>query len=187
MPEQTDEAIAMRVQEGDIESFGLLMDRYESKLMRYARKFLSDGEDIKDIVQDVCVKAYTNIQSFDADKRFSPWIYRIAHNELVNALKKKRRMPLFFFDLDVILPHPVAPETADGEANRQELRRVLDQYLGRIGPKYREPLVLYFFEEMEYKEIADILQIPISTVGVRIARGKAMLKKLLTQDDKVYV
>ena len=64
---------------------------------------------------------------------------------------------------------------------------MLDQYLGRIGPKYREPLVLYFFEEMEYKEIADILQIPISTVGVRIARGKAMLKKLLTQDDKVYV
>ncbi len=187
MPEETDEAIAKIVQKGDSESFGLLVERYEQKLTRYARKFLSRGEDIKDIIQDVCVKAYVNIQSFDTNKRFSPWIYRIAHNELVNALKKKQRSPLFFFDLDVIFPHPVASETADGETHRQEEKRILDAYLGRIGPKYREPLILYFFEEMEYKEIADILQIPVSTVGVRIARGKAMLKKLLTEEQQLHV
>jgi len=80
--------------EGDIEVFGILLDRYEQKLSRYGKKFLSRKEDIEDIVQDVFVSAYQNIQSFDSTQRWSPWIYRIAHNALVNALRKKGRSPI---------------------------------------------------------------------------------------------
>jgi len=88
MTEETDEAIALRVQGGDGEVFGELIERYQAKLSRYARKFLLDPDDAADIVQDIFIKSYQNIQSFDATRRFSPWIYRIAHNEFVNALKK---------------------------------------------------------------------------------------------------
>jgi len=87
--QETDEAIAARVQNGDADAFSVLLERYEKKIFRYAGKFLSHPDDIKDIVQDVFVKAYVNIKSFDASRRFSPWIYRIAHNEFINALKKK--------------------------------------------------------------------------------------------------
>ena len=86
---ETDEEIAKRVQGGDVDSFGVLIERYEEKIARYARKFLMRGEDVKDIVQEVFIKAYVNIQSFDTRQRFSPWIYRIAHNEFINAIKKK--------------------------------------------------------------------------------------------------
>jgi RNA polymerase sigma-70 factor (ECF subfamily) len=82
----TDEQIAVRVQSGEQELFGALMERYEPKLSRYGRKFLASPDNIDDIVQDVFISAYQNIQSFDLTRRFSPWIYRIAHNAYVNAL-----------------------------------------------------------------------------------------------------
>jgi RNA polymerase sigma-70 factor (ECF subfamily) len=181
MEDITDETIAQRVQRGDVEAFALLMARYERKMTRYAKKFLSNPDDTKDIVQDVFIKVYTNIQSFDTKRRFSPWIYRIAHNEFVNALKKKKSEKISFIDFDVFFPHPVAKETADSDISRADLRRMLDEYIAKIPVKYREPLILYYFEEMSYREIADVMRLPVSTVGVRLQRGKSLLKKNISQ------
>ena len=96
MTEQTDEQIAIAVQKGDAQAFGLLVERFEPKLLRYARKFLFDYEDGKDMVQEVFIKAYGNIQSFDTSRSFSSWIYRIAHNEFINAIRKKGRSRFLF-------------------------------------------------------------------------------------------
>ncbi len=178
---RTDEEIASDVQKGNVESFGALIGRYEEKIARYARKFLSDYEERKDIVQEIFVKVYINIQSFNPTQRFSPWIYRIAHNEFVNVLKKKSRISFISFDAfdsDILLPYPIAKEKTDDRANTAEIRQLLDAELQKIDAKYREVLVLYYFEDMDYAEIADILQIPIATVGVRLSRGKALLKKV---------
>ena len=177
MSDLTDEEIARRVKAGETYWFSLLVERYEARLSRYARKFLFGIEDTEDLLQEVFVKAFTNIQSFDGKRRFSPWIYRIAHNEFVNALKKRKHEALPFFDLDTIFPHP-EPE----EVSREDLRPMLEQALDRIDAKYREPLVLYYYENLEYKEIADVLRIPVSTVGVRIKRGREALKKIVTTD-----
>lgn len=179
--EESDEAVVVRVQGGDTEAFGVLVARYQGRLERYARKFISDLDDAKDIVQEVFIKAYENIQSFDAARRFSPWIYRIAHNEFVNALKKRSRGPIFGVDLDVMFPHLTALETADESALEKDLHRELAEYLDELHPKYREPLVLYYFEGLSYKDMADILHVPTSTVGVRLARGKAMLQKIAAE------
>ncbi len=180
LSEKTDEEVAVLVQSGDIESFGVLVERYEGKLMRYAGRFLFDNDDAKDMVQNAFIKAYVNIQGFDAARRFSPWIYRIAHNEFVNALKhNKGRETVSLFDFDVLFPHLAAKEDTEGEAKRRELKEILDRSLRKLHQKYREPLVLFYFDEMGYSEIADILQIPVSTVGVRIRRGKEALKKIV--------
>ena len=173
---QTDEAIARLVQAGDMESFGILVKSYEAKMMRYAKKFLFGYEDAEDIVQEVFIKAYANIQGFDASKKFSSWLYRIAHNEFINAIKKKGRKHLPFLNLDTLFPRPASKETADGEINKQESRQMLDKCLGKLDSKYHEPLVLYYFEELSYKEIADVLHIPIATVGIRLKRGKEIIK-----------
>jgi len=176
-PTETDEAIAIRVQKGDIDAFGILIARYEQKMNRYAKRFLFDSEESKDLIQDLFIKAYVNIQSFDAERRFSPWIYRIAHNVLINAGKKKSRSLLSSFDPDLLLPMHAEAETPETEAVKKEVRAMLDKGLAKISPKYREPLVLHYFEELGYQEIADVLQIPISTVGVRLKRGREALKK----------
>jgi RNA polymerase sigma-70 factor, ECF subfamily len=175
--EEKDEIIVANVQNGDSDSFNILIARYQQKMMRYGKRFLFELDDIKDLVQDVFVKAYVNIKTFDIERRFSPWLYRIAHNEFVNALKKKQKrksdtFPLLDFDF-------ASPETADGSFRRDELRRMFYHSLHTLDPIYREPIILYYFEEMDYKTIAEILNVPVSTVGVRLQRGKAMLKKVV--------
>ena len=173
----SDEAIAKKVQNGDGEAYGALIERYQDKLTRYARKFLFDADDAKDIVQDVFIKAYENIQSFETTRRFSPWIYRIAHNEFVNALKKRKSQHIAFdFDVDTLFPNLAAPEETDSAALERDMRATVEKYLEKLDVKYREPLILYYLEEMGYKEISDILQIPTSTVGVRLARANKSQK-----------
>jgi RNA polymerase sigma-70 factor (ECF subfamily) len=184
MDNLSDEKVALLVQNGDTESCGFLVERHESKIARYAKKFIYDKDDIADLVQNVFIKAYVNMQSFDTGKRFSPWIYRIAHNEFINAIKKKKREPLNFFDPDTIFPHPIARETADSRAQEKDLKKTFDACLDKVPAKYREPIVLRYYEELDYKEIADILHIPVSTVGVRISRGKSMLKKIYEDLNK---
>jgi RNA polymerase sigma-70 factor (ECF subfamily) len=181
MVERTDEEIVAQVQKGDINSFQVLVERYEQKMNRYAKRFFFDGDEGKDVVQEVFIKAYVNIKSFDVSRRFSPWIYRIAHNEFVNGIKKrhKERDNVSIFDFDVLFPHLTAKETADEGLSRDEVKKMINDSLDQLGPKYREPLVLYYLEDMDYREIADILHIPISTVGVRLQRGKVMLKKIV--------
>ncbi|MES2216535.1 MAG: RNA polymerase sigma factor [Patescibacteria group bacterium] len=181
--EKSDEEIVKLVQDGDSEQFGVLVERYQAKLLRYGHKFLRAREDIQDIVQDAFISAYRNIKSFDLSQRFSPWIYRIAHNAFANALRKSSRNPLFFIDFDTLLSHPVYEDPEPREKEREEIKKYIDKTLEGLKPNYREVLILHYLEELPYKEIAEILQVPVGTIGVRIKRAKDALKKAyLTQN-----
>lgn len=181
----TDEEVAALVQGGNIEEFGVLVLRYEDKLSRYGRRFLSEKEDIEDLVQEIFIKVFQNIQSFDLGQRFSPWIYRIAHNTFVNQLKKNSRNP-FFIDFDALVAHPAYEDPQNSEQERQEMRKMIDLGLQKISPKYREVLILYYLEEVGYKEIGDILEIPSGTVGVRLRRAKAALAEVYKKMNIPY-
>lgn len=178
MTEYTDEEIARLVQDGNVDIFGELVVRYETKLKRYAQKFLSRQEDIDDLVQDVFIKAYEHLNSFDASLRFSPWIYRIAHNLFVNELRRKSRYGFGVFDADVILPLVPAKETADADTLAEELKGEMEESVSALAPKYREVIILHYFENLSYQEISDVLQIPVTTVGVRMTRARAKLKEV---------
>lgn len=181
MAELTDEDLAKRVQDGDNQWFAILVGRYESKLSRYGRKFLLSEEEMSDLLQDIFLKAYENIQDFDPKRRFSPWLYRIAHNHFINYLKKRQGQPINLFDTDVLIPHETEPEPFMGMENMKEL---LDKCLDQIDAKYREPLVLHYYEDMDYKKISEILRIPVSTVGVRLKRGREYLRKIVEENGK---
>lgn len=172
----SDEEITRRVQAGNSEIFSILVNRYEEKIKRYAKKFLFNYEDAEDLTQQVFIKTYINIQSFSPERKFSPWVYRIAHNEFINAIKKRKKEPLPFFDADTIFPHPTAKENPARDSESEEIARIINQCLYQLSAKYREPLILYYLESFNYNEIADILRIPVSTVGVRLKRGKEKLK-----------
>ena len=182
----SDEEAAKRVQDGEQEAFGILVERYEEKLLRYGRKFLSRSEDIEDIVQDVFLSCYQNLRGFDTSQKFSPWIYRIAHNAFVNGLRKKKRSPLVFVDFDALLAHPSYEDPAPREREQEEIKKMIEKGLASLNPKYREVLVLYYLEELSYKEIADIIQVPTGTVGIRIKRAKEALKKTYEAENHGY-
>ncbi len=183
MEQETDEAIAARVQAGDAEAFGILMKRYEAKLLRYARTFLQRSDDAELMVQDVFIKAYMSIQSFRAQERFSPWIYRIAHNTFVNELRRQTYYPVAWFATDVLFPQLAGEERADTLALTRERVAEVATVLTQIPPAAREILVLHYFEELSYQEISDVLRIPVSTVGVRLLRARKVIANLLSEKE----
>jgi len=178
----TDENLVKLVQDGDNEQFGHLVERYEAKMLSYARKFLFDSENAKDMVQEVFIKAYVNIASFDLSKKFSPWLYRIAHNCFINEIKKTTRERSFVVSVDVFFPELFSKDEPDREIIDNELRASLDDSISKVDIKYREVLVLYYFQELNYKEIADVLHIPVPAVGIRLSRGKKLLRKFMTNE-----
>jgi RNA polymerase sigma-70 factor (ECF subfamily) len=181
-----DETLAIAAQNGDTESFGILVSRFEPKLKRYGTKFLSESMDIEDMVQEIFMQAYRALKSYDSTQRFSPWIYRIAHNTFVNALRKKSRLPFFTIDLDSLVSHPHAVETPELESEQREMKELVERGLIKISEQYREVLILYYQEELSYKEISDVLRVPVGTVGVRMRRAKAALAKVYSQMDISY-
>lgn len=186
MPDITDEDIVKKVQKGETEAFGILVERYEEKMLRYARKFLFGYEDGEDAVQVIFLKSYTNIQQFDTSKKFSSWLYRIAHNEFINVIKKKGKESLPLFEVDTLFPHLVAKENSAKDFEQKELKEMLEKHLQEVSPKYREILVLYYFEQLGYTEIGEILKIPPSTVGVRLRRAKLSIKKTIASQTPEY-
>ena len=175
----SDAALIERVQKGDKFAFAQILDIYSDRIERYVRRMVGHNDVATDIVQDVFIKAYININSFDLDRKFGPWIYRIAHNECVNYFKKKKSLNLTFFQFDTILPsNNELPEQVSDFINKENKSRI-EKILNEIDIKYREVIVLNYFEDLDYKEISEALGIPVSTVGVRIMRAKKLLEKLL--------
>ena len=178
MESESDEMVASAVQSGNTEAFGVLVDRYEAKITRYASKFLYSYDDRLDAVQEVFLKAYEHIQSFRVTEKFSSWLYRIAHNVFLNIIRKRGREKISFVDLDVLFPAGI-PDEAESRTAFSEEYPHMEKYLSKLEVKYREVLVLFYFEERSYEQIAEILQIPKATVGVRLRRAKIAMKKVV--------
>ncbi|MDD5750719.1 MAG: RNA polymerase sigma factor [Candidatus Pacebacteria bacterium] len=173
---RNDEQIARSVQKGDKEAFGLLAEKYETKIKNYIRRFIQEQETVNDIAQNVFLKAFSHINSFNTKLKFSTWLYRIAHNELVNFLKKKKELPLL--DFDVFWPRlNSGKQELEDKAEKTMLAKILEQCLEELPARYKEVIVFYYLENMSYGEIAEILRAPLSTVGVRLKRAKDILKK----------
>lgn len=179
LQDQSDEQIVALVQKGQIDPFAILVDRYQNKLLRYGNKLLFNPRDLEDIVQEVFIKAFKNLQGFDIDRSFSSWIYRIAHNEFINHGKKFSRDVTDYFDLEVIFPSLSSKHNLENDLQKSQDKILLEAGLEKLPIKYREPLLLFYLEDLNYQQIADVLHIPTSTVGIRIMRGKAKLKELI--------
>jgi len=174
----TDEQLVEMVRENNKEMYSELIKRYQTKLGNYLRKFIKNNYELEDVLQDVFIKAYKNLNAFDTNKKFSSWIYRIAHNEAINQLKKSRNkiLSLDEHDWQIIDEKIDIKDMVDHQLSKIKIEKCLTE----MKEKYRQPLLLYFFEQKTYEEISDILLIPRSTVGILIMRGKNYLKEKLS-------
>lgn len=177
--ERTDENIVAQIVAGDTDAFGEIMQRYEARLLRYVIYLIHDEPMASDAVQETFIKSYKNLQSFNAKYKFSSWIYRIAHNEAMNIIKHDKHI---LHELEVEDVHESSYETTTiSDIDSTILQGDVKACLDSLDIKYREVLMLQFYENMKYSEISDVLHVPISTVGVWAARGKTMLKKICTK------
>ncbi|NCU30719.1 RNA polymerase sigma factor [Candidatus Saccharibacteria bacterium] len=176
--EVTDESIVASIVAGDIDAYADILARYEAKLHRYVVYLIHNQTMADDIVQDTFIKAYQNLQGFNSKYKFSSWIYRIAHNEAMNAIKKVRHMA--DDDIDE-LPDTSYDQRIEEVVDSDILKAHVQGCLGKLEPKYREVIQLVYFEHMKYEEVSDILHVPTSTVGVWLSRAKTRLKELCKQ------
>jgi len=181
----SDEQIATSVQKGNLEDFGELVLRYGKKIQNYLFRFIETKEEVEDLTQDIFLKAYSNILSFNPKKKFTPWLYQIAHNELVNYLRKKHYLSTKFInlDFDVLAAKSVSENDILKDLENNLKFELIDKKLNKLNFKYRQPFVLFFYENLSYQEISDILKIPISTVGTRIKRAKEIIKKSVNNSE----
>jgi RNA polymerase sigma-70 factor (ECF subfamily) len=161
------------------DQFARIIERYKEPLRRYVRRLAYPGPDDLDILlQDVFIKAYENLNDFDQDLPFSSWIYRIAHNESIDFLRKKRfqggSLDAAAYDDDSLtLVETIA---ADGDMvadlDKEFLKKNVSLVLDKLDPKYRAVLVLRFLEDKDYGEISDILRKPPGTIATLLHRAK---------------
>ncbi len=178
--ELSDEEVVILVQNGNKDAYGEVLNRFEPKIKKYAYRFFRDKEEVTDMVQDVFIKAYINLQSYNSTMRFNPWIYRIAHNEFVNKIAWKSIRKFVPIDSDELIPLAIsAPEDVMRDALKEDEKRIMEEYLSQLDDKYKTPIILFYYQDLSYEEISDVLQIPPNTVGVRIKRGKDRLKSII--------
>jgi len=180
--EKTDEELVVYIREINKEYFSFIIDRYESKLRRYLHRFTTDSDEIDDLIQNTFIKTYTNLNSFNLDRKFSSWIYRIAHNSAINLIKKNK-FTISIDENDVVASKLVSKINIQKEIDNKELADKLTKAINKLPVKYKEPFVLKYFEDKSYEEISDILRKPKNTIGTMINRAKKILKKELEQYD----
>jgi RNA polymerase sigma-70 factor (ECF subfamily) len=162
-----------------------LMRRYEAKLLNYILKISNiSREDAEDILQEVFVKAYQNLNDFDLNFKFSNWIYSIAHNATISAFRKKRGRPQTIpwedEDLNNILKSTLDIEdTSLQKLSYKQIVKIINQ----LPLKYKDVLILKFVEGKDYREISDILHKPMGTIATLINRAKKSLKQELKKED----
>jgi RNA polymerase sigma-70 factor (ECF subfamily) len=156
--------------------FLCLAKRYEKKLLQYIMRISKfRREEAEDVLQEVFVKTYYNLNEFDNELKFSSWIYRIAHNQTISEIRKVSVRPSVPFekeDIDRFEDAFDITKEIDNSFNKEKI----NEALSKLDEKYREVLVLRFLDEKDYVEISDILKKPVSTVGNLILRGKKLFK-----------
>jgi RNA polymerase sigma-70 factor (ECF subfamily) len=181
----SDSEVVALVINGDQDMFRLVVERYEAKLMRYSLYLLKDYDTASDVTQSAFISAYVNLRSFNPNKPFSPWIYRILHNGAMNAIKANKRT-CSLGAIDETGDNFLVKFGTDKLIDKTILNKKVRNCLSRLDIKYQEILTLSFFDNLKYDEISDILHIPTSTVGVRIKRGKEILKKICEKEGVKY-
>jgi len=184
-------ALVAQAKAGDQNAFAELVQRYERKIYRLAKNITRNDEDAEDVLQDAFLKAYTHLDNFKGDSKFYTWIVRIAVNEALMRLRKRKT------DRSVPLDEPVelGEETVQREIavwddnpeqqySQEEWRRILDEAVESLKPDFRTVFVLRDIEELSTEETAETLGISVPAVKSRLLRARLALRERLTRQFK---
>jgi RNA polymerase sigma-70 factor, ECF subfamily len=178
-----EELVRLTLQESDY--FLCLMKRYETKLLRYIHRISNlSHEDAEDILQDSFIKVYENLNNFDDNLKFSSWIYRIVHNQVISNFRRLQARPQAVdWDSENVLNNIMADFDIGREVDVKYLSKIVAQVLENMDAKYQEVLVLKYLEDKDYKEISDILKKPMGTVATLLSRAKQQFKKVVKENE----
>ena len=171
--------------QGDQDAFAQLVGAYEKRVLALTLRMCGNPEDGAEAAQEAFLAVWQGLPDFRGEASFSTWLYRLASNACVDLLRREGRHraaagpSLDDGELNVEAPDP-AP-TPQEAAERSELRRQIEEGLGRLPEEYRQVLILREMQQLSYEEIATALCLGLGTVKSRISRGRKRLRKILLE------
>ena len=175
-PQQSEDLdLIHRSQAGDTEAFGELVTKYRAKIFSMLCGIVGDENDAWDVAQEGFLKAWRSIQQFEGRSSFYTWLYRLTVNLAIDSLRRKGHREEVELD-DAI---PCSLPTPRANYQRSEIRQHLKAALAELSPEYRAVIVLKEIEDLQYQEIAEILNLSIGTVMSRLFYGRKKLQSML--------
>lgn len=181
-----------RVKRGDLSAFELLMKQYDRKVFRIAQHITQNREDAEDIVQDTFLKAFTKIDQFQGNAKFYTWLVRIAVNESLMRLRKRRSSKTISMDEDIQTDEGAIPrDFADWSPNPEQLYRqsefadILRRNIQGLPPGFRAVFALRDIDGLSTEETADALGLSIPAVKSRLLRARLQLRERLSRYFRV--
>lgn len=172
--QSSDKILVAKILNGNIEDFAIVVRNTERLVAQIVRKMTTNEDDQKDLVQDIYLKAYQNLSSFQYKSKLSTWIATIAYNTSVNYLKKKR---VNVYNMDFLSENKYGEyETIEDEIYKKENARFVNDELNKLPPLFKTLISLYHLEELPIKEISDITNLPEGTVKSYLSRARKTLK-----------
>jgi RNA polymerase sigma-70 factor, ECF subfamily len=169
--------IILRAQSGDREAFAILFEQYKNLVYKTAYLMLGEATEAEDVLQEVFVQVYRSLSRFDPGKAaFTTWLHRVTFNHCLNHLRKKHPFTLPLEDISPALKS----EFPGGQLAEEE---ILQQAIGKLTDKQRAVVILRYFWDLPYTEIAQILDVPLGTIKSRIGLALKTLRKVMEEQE----
>jgi RNA polymerase sigma-70 factor (ECF subfamily) len=183
--ERPDEALAVEARAGSEDAFRELVERFEGPVYNLIARIVRRPEQAEELAQESFLKAWRALDRFDPQRKFSSWLFKIAHNTALDALRRPGVEPLSLDEPSAdggAAPQPPADPRAENPLDRALFRQAgeaLERAVAELRPAYREILILRFVEELSYDEIAEVTGSPLGTVKVHLFRARQELARRL--------
>ena len=173
-----------RARGGDREAFGALVEQYRDNVYRLAYRMCGNAYDADEAAQEAFVAAWRALPNFRGDAKFSTWLYRLTTNAAIDVMRReKRHQTVGDGEMIEVADDADSPQET---VERTEQQEAVQKALATLSEEYREVLLLRYMEELDYAEIAEVLQLPSGTVKSRINRAKAALKTALLKSGNIF-
>ena len=185
---QSDEALMARVARGYSDAFDVILKRYQGAVMTFCYSFVRDRDKAEDLAQDTFLRVFNSAARYRPSAKFTTWLFKIAANLCLNAIKKWKVRSA------VSLDGPIGPDpdgtkiiekiAADGiaplgEIEKKEAQKLIGEALDRLPEDQRTTIIMVEFHSMTYREIAEILEVTVSAVKMRVKRARENLRQML--------
>jgi RNA polymerase sigma-70 factor (ECF subfamily) len=177
---------------GDDAAYKKLMKKYHDPIFNFIYRMVHDREQVEDLTQEAFIKAFSSLSSFNEEYAFSTWLYKIATNNSIDYIRKKKLQvysidkPVESGDSEFLFELPDDSFEADKDLISDQRARLLNEAIDRLPEKYRKVIRLRHSEERSYEEIAKLLKLPIGTVKAHIFRARELLYKQLRDKIRHY-
>lgn len=172
-----------QAKEGQTEAFSRLVEKYRQKVFQTSMGFLHNADDAEDLTQDIFVKVWYSLKSFDGRSTFSTWLYRIAVNQAINRVRKNKLRSFVGINSE-IHESQYSDDNAEETLERKELKKQIWQAIDKLKSNQKKAFVLFYYQELSIKEVAEVMDLSQKATESLVFRARKNLQKTLSKADR---